>query len=55
MKTYDEALSRAETIVKQLESATAISVADYKKQAEEAKALLDFCESQIRDMEKQLS
>lgn len=52
--TYDEAIAQVETIVKTLEQAEALSVTDYKKKAAEAKELLDFCEAQIVDMEKDL-
>ncbi|MCQ2346565.1 MAG: exodeoxyribonuclease VII small subunit [Paludibacteraceae bacterium] len=52
--TYDEAIEQVETIVKSLEQAEAISVTEYKKKAQEAKKLLDFCEQQIGAMEKDL-
>lgn len=49
--TYDEALKRIEEIVIGLENAKALSMDEYKKQAEEARKLLDFCEKQIAQME----
>lgn len=50
--TYDQAMARAEEVVRSLEQSDAISVAEYKQQADEAKRLLDYCESQIKQMEK---
>lgn len=52
--TYDQALKRIENIVYELEQAEALSVSEYRAKAEEAKQLLDFCCSQLSDMEKQL-
>ncbi len=51
---YDEAVHRLEEIVKRLEGGTALSMDEYKKQATEAKKLLDFCQSQLVAMEKDL-
>lgn len=48
--TYDEALQQIEGIVKELESAEALSVTQYKEKAQEAKKLLDYCESCLKDM-----
>lgn len=53
--TYDQAIKRIETIVRELEQTEALSVTSYKQKAEEAKQLLTFCESQLRDMENELS
>ena len=50
-KSYDEAMSRAEEIVQRLEKTEALSVSEYKEQAEEVKRLLDFAESCLRDMD----
>lgn len=44
---YDEAIKKVETIVQELEQAQAISVTEYKAKANEAKKLLDFCQTQI--------
>jgi exodeoxyribonuclease VII small subunit len=52
---YDEAVHRLEEIVKSLENGAALSMDDYKKQASEAKKLLDFCQSQLVAMEKDLN
>ncbi len=52
--TYDEALARVEAIVKELEQSEALSMDVYKKKAQEAKDLLDFCEKQLGAMEKDL-
>ncbi len=41
--TYDEAYKRAEEIIKQLESAPALSMDEYRRQAAEAERLLSFC------------
>lgn len=48
--TYDEAIQKAEKIVQGLESSEPISVTEYKKQAAEAGALLDYCEQQILNL-----
>lgn len=53
--SYDEALAKVEQIVRDLEQSDAISVTDYRKKAEEAKRLLDFCEGEIKEIEKQLA
>lgn len=53
--SYDEALNKLEAIVQNLESAEAISVAQYKEKAEEAKKLLDYCESCLKTIENDLS
>ncbi|MBQ3633314.1 MAG: exodeoxyribonuclease VII small subunit [Paludibacteraceae bacterium] len=45
--TYDEAVSRAETIIAQLEQAEAISLEEYHRLAKEATGLLQFCKQQI--------
>lgn len=52
--SYDEALARVEQIVRDLEQAEAISVAEYKLRAAEAKRLLDLCEAEIVKIEKEL-
>jgi len=52
--TYDEAISKVETIVKELEQSEALSMDMYKKKAQEAKELLDFCEKQLGTMSKEL-
>lgn len=45
--TYDEALKRIETIVRELEDAPAIAMTDYRAKADEAKRLLEFCEKEL--------
>lgn len=52
--TYDQAIQQIEKIVTNLENTEAISVAEYKQKATEVKQLLDFCENEIKDIEKQL-
>ena len=52
--TYDEAIGKVEAIVKELEQSDALSMDVYKKKAQEAKDLLDFCEKQLGTMEKEL-
>ncbi|MCQ2348613.1 MAG: hypothetical protein MJZ65_05425 [Paludibacteraceae bacterium] len=47
---YDQTIQKAETIIKELEQAQALSMEAYKKQAAEAKRLLDACEQQLTDM-----
>ncbi len=53
--SYDEAITRAETIIAQLEQAEAISMEEYKKLAAEATALLKQCQAQIVRMEQELT
>ena len=53
--TYDQAIKRVEQIVHELEQTEALSVSDYKKKATEAQELLNFCQSQLVDLEKSLS
>ena len=45
--TYDEALQKTETIVSELERAEAMPMSEYRKKADEAKQLLDFCEKEL--------
>ena len=52
---YDEALQKLETIVNTIENGEALSMEDYKKKATEAKKLLDYCQCQLLDMEKDLN
>lgn len=52
--TYDDAISRLETIVQELEKSEAISLADYKQKAEEAKELIGFCRSQLTVLEESI-
>ncbi len=53
--SYDEALAKIEGIVRELESAEALSVTTYKEKAEQAKQLLDYCESCLKELDKDLS
>ena len=53
--TYEQALKRIEEIVHELEQTKALSVTVYKQKAKEANDLLGFCESQLIEMEKELS
>ncbi len=45
--SYDTAMARVETIVRQLEQADAISMDEYRTLAAETKDLLDFCRHQL--------
>lgn len=53
--SYDDAIKRVEQIVRELEQTEALSVATYREKAEEAKKLLLFCESELRNMEQVLA
>lgn len=53
--SYDDAIKRVEQIVRELEQTEALSVATYREKAEEAKKLLLFCESELRNMEQALA
>ena len=48
--TYDEAIQRAETLIAQLESAEALSLDAYRKQAAEITKLLQFCKQEIEGL-----
>lgn len=45
--SYDEAMARVETIVRQLEQSEALSMDEYRTLATEAKDLLSFCRTQL--------
>lgn len=49
--TYDEAIQKAEQIIRQLEQAEAVSMDEYKRLAAEATALLRQCKSEIERMD----
>lgn len=53
--TYDQAIKRVEQIVHELEQTEALSVSEYKKKAAEAQELLNFCQSQLVELEKSLT
>lgn len=53
--TYDQAIKRVEQIVHELEQTEALSVSEYKKEAAEAQELLNFCQSQLVELEKSLT
>ncbi len=46
--TYDDAMKRVEALVQELEQAEALSMDIYQKKADEAKKLLDYCESLLK-------
>ncbi|HCS87844.1 MAG TPA: exodeoxyribonuclease VII small subunit [Bacteroidales bacterium] len=52
---YDDALKQLETIVDNLEEGQALSMEEFKKQAEEAKKLLDYCRKQLTDFEADIN
>jgi len=51
---YDEAIQKAERLVKELEQAQALSMEEYRQKSAEVKQLLDSCEQQLKQMEKEL-
>lgn len=51
--TYDEAIQQAETILKELEQAEALSMDVYQQKAKQVKELLQFCKQQIVKMEQE--
>ena len=51
--TYDEAIQQAETILKELEQAEALSMEVYQQNAKQVKELLQFCKQQIVKMEQE--
>ena len=53
--TYDEAVARIEALTKELESLGATSMDAYKKKAEEAQQLIQYCRSCLSELEKGLS
>ena len=55
LMSYDEAIAKIEDIVRELENAEAISATVYKEKAEQAKKLLDYCESCLKEMGRDLS
>jgi len=52
--TYDEAIARLEALVKELETAEALSMDTYKQKASEAKELITFCRAQLAGVEQDL-
>ena len=52
--TYDEAIKRIEQIVQELEQSDALSMDAYQAKANEAKELLNFCQKQLTNWEKQM-
>jgi len=52
--TYDQAIQKAQAIVNELEQAQALSMEDYKQRSKEVKLLLDYCEQQLKNIEKDL-
>lgn len=53
--TYEQAMKRVEQIVQELEQTEALSVTEYQQKAKEARELLNFCQSQLIEMEKALA
>ena len=53
--TYDEALARLETLTKELETAEAIGMDEYKTKASEAKELIAFCRARLTELEGELN
>ena len=53
--SYDEAMARVETIVKQLELSEALSMEEYRTLAVEAKDLLALCRRQLEKDKSQFN
>ena len=53
--SYDEAMARVETIVKQLEQSEALSMEEYRTLAVEAKDLLALCHRQLEKDKSQFN
>ncbi len=53
--SYDEAMARVETIVKQLEQSEALSMEEYRTLAAEAKDLLALCRRQLEKDKSQFN
>lgn len=53
--SYDEAMARVETIVKQLEQSEALSMEEYRALAVEAKDLLALCRRQLEKDKSQFN
>lgn len=52
---YDDALKQLEAIVENLEKGQALSMEEFKKQAAEAKRLLDCCQKQLTGFETEMN
>jgi len=52
--TYDQAIQKAQAIVNELEQVQALSMEDYKQRSKEVKLLLDYCEQQLKNIERDL-
>ncbi len=53
--SYDEAMARVETIVKQLEQSETLSMEEYRTLAVEAKDLLALCRRQLEKDKSQFN
>lgn len=53
--SYDEAMARVETIVKQLEQSEVLSMEEYRTLAVEAKDLLALCRRQLEKDKSQFN
>ena len=53
--SYDQAMSRVEAIVQQLEQSEAISLSEYKQLADEARQLLAFCHNEVEKISKEFT
>ena len=53
--SYDQAMSRVEAIVQQLEQSEAISLSEYKELADEARQLLAFCRNEVEKISKEFT
>ena len=53
--TYDQAMTRVEAIVQQLEQSEAISLSEYKQLADEARELLAFCRNEVEKISKEFT
>ena len=52
--TYDQAVARIEQLTKELGSAGAMGMDEYKQKAREAQQLIAYCQSCLTDMENSL-
>ncbi len=52
--SYDAALAKAEAIVRELESAAALSMDVYQKKAKEARQYLEICRAEIGKIEQEM-
>ncbi len=52
--SFDDALAKAEAIIRELEGASALSMEVYRKKASEARQYLTICREQIAKIETEM-